>query len=76
MTDECDGIDNNCDGTIDEDAIGGIYEPNDTPVEWLLSRRLYCQGLYKCKVLLPHRVMSTSMSFSLRMAGLMTSVLI
>lgn len=29
--DDCDGVDNNCDGTIDEDAIGGLYEPNDTP---------------------------------------------
>lgn len=29
--DECDGVDNNCDGQVDENAIGGIYEPNDTP---------------------------------------------
>ena len=31
MTDDCDDIDNDCDGTIDENAIGAMYEPNDTP---------------------------------------------
>lgn len=31
MTDTCDGVDNNCNGTIDEDSIGGLYEPNDEP---------------------------------------------
>ena len=32
MEDRCDTIDNDCDGAIDEDSIGAIYEPNDT--EW------------------------------------------
>ena len=30
QTDRCDGIDNNCDGEIDEGAVGAYYEPNDT----------------------------------------------
>ena len=31
QNDKCDGVDNNCDGNVDEGAIGAMYEPNDAP---------------------------------------------